>query len=222
MKDGNKVKISKKDVLLYAITDRQWLNGRTLASQVEEVLKNGATFLQLREKHIGHDELVKEALVIKEIAARYSVPFVIDDDVYAAKEADADGVHIGQSDNNYKMAREILGSDKIIGMTAHNLKEAIAAQNSGADYIGTGAVFTTSTKKDTIPLTMEALKNITDNITIPIVAIGGINHDNILQLKGLGVDGVAVISALFAQENVGEATHTLLNLCKEIVDVVHI
>ncbi len=222
MKDGNKVKISKKDVLLYAITDRQWLNGRTLASQVEEVLKNGATFLQLREKHIGHDELVKEALVIKEIAARYSVPFVIDDDVYAAKEADADGVHIGQSDNNYKMAREILGSDKIIGMTAHNLKEAIAAQNAGADYIGTGAVFTTSTKKDTIPLTMEALKNITDNITIPIVAIGGINHDNILQLKGLGVDGVAVISALFAQENVGEATHTLLNLCKEIVDVVHI
>lgn len=222
MKDGNKVKISKKDVLLYAITDRQWLNGRTLASQVEEVLKNGATFLQLREKHIGHNELVKEALVIKEIAARYSVPFVIDDDVYAAKEADADGVHIGQSDNNYKMAREILGSDKIIGMTAHNLKEAIAAQNAGADYIGTGAVFTTSTKKDTIPLTMEALKNITDNITIPIVAIGGINHDNILQLKGLGVDGVAVISALFAQENVGKATHTLLNLCKEIVDVVHI
>lgn len=222
MKDGNKVKISKKDVLLYAITDRQWLNGRTLASQVEEVLKNGATFLQLREKHIEHDELVKEALVIKEIAARYSVPFVIDDDVYAAKEADADGVHIGQSDNNYKIAREILGSDKIIGMTAHNLKEAIAAQNAGADYIGTGAVFTTSTKKDTIPLTMEALKNITDNITIPIVAIGGINHDNILQLKGLGVDGVAVISALFAQENVGEATHTLLNLCKEIVDVVHI
>lgn len=216
------MKISKKDVLLYAITDRQWLNGRTLASQVEEVLKNGATFLQLREKHIGHDELVKEALVIKEIAARYSVPFVIDDDVYAAKEADADGVHIGQSDNNYKIAREILGSDKIIGMTAHNLKEAIAAQNAGADYIGTGAVFTTSTKKDTIPLTMEALKNITDNITIPIVAIGGINHDNILQLKGLGVDGVAVISALFAQENVGEATHTLLNLCKEIVDVVHI
>ena len=186
------------------------------------MLKNGATFLQLREKHIGHDELVKEALVIKEIAARYSVPFVIDDDVYAAKEADADGVHIGQSDNNYKMAREILGSDKIIGMTAHNLKEAIAAQNAGADYIGTGAVFTTSTKKDTIPLTMEALKNITNNITIPIVAIGGINHDNILQLKGLGVDGVAVISALFAQENVGEATHTLLNLCKEIVDVVHI
>lgn len=212
------MKISKKDVLLYAITDRQWLSGRTLASQVEEVLKNGATFLQLREKHLEHDELVKEALVIKEIAARYGVPFVIDDDVYAAKEADADGVHIGQSDQDYKIARAILGSDKIIGMTAHNLKEAIAAQNVGADYIGTGAVFTTSTKKDTIPMTMATLKNITDNITIPVVAIGGINHDNILQLKGLGIDGVAVISALFAQENIGEATHTLLNLCKEIVD----
>lgn len=212
------MKISKKDVLLYAITDRQWLSGRTLASQVEEVLKNGATFLQLREKHLEHNELVKEALVIKEIAARYGVPFVIDDDIYAAKEAGADGVHIGQSDHDYKIARQILGSDKIIGMTAHNLKEAIAAQNAGADYIGTGAVFTTSTKKDTIPMTMATLRKITDNITIPIVAIGGINHNNILQLKGLGIDGVAVISALFAQENVGEATCTLLNLCREVVN----
>lgn len=139
--------IDKKDVLLYAITDRQWLNGKTLASQVEEVLKNGATFLQLREKHFKHDELVREAITIKEIAAKYNVPFVIDDDVYAAREADADGVHIGQSDTDYKRARNILGRDKIIGMTAHNLKEAIAAQNVGADYIGVGAVFTTSTKK---------------------------------------------------------------------------
>lgn len=217
-----KVNIDKKDVLLYAITDRQWLNGRTLASQVEEVLKNGATFLQLREKHLKHDELVREAITIKEIAAKYNVPFVIDDDVYAAREADVDGVHIGQSDTDYKRARNILGRDKIIGMTAHNLKEAIAAQNVGADYIGVGAVFTTSTKKDTVPMSFATLKEITDNITIPVVAIGGINHNNILELKGSGIDGVAVISALFAQKNTGKATRDLLNLCEEVINAIHI
>lgn len=214
--------IDKKDVLLYAITDRQWLNGKTLASQVEEVLKNGATFLQLREKHFKHDELVREAITIKEIAAKYNVPFVIDDDVYAARETDADGVHIGQSDTDYKRARNILGRDKIIGMTAHNLKEAIAAQNVGADYIGVGAVFTTSTKKDTVPMSFATLKEITDNITIPVVAIGGINHNNILELKGSGIDGVAVISALFAQKNTGKATRDLLNLCEEVINAIHI
>lgn len=209
-------KMNKKNVLLYAITDRQWLDGRTLASQVEEVLQGGATFLQLREKYLKHDELVKEAVVIKKIASKYNVPFVIDDDIYAAKEADVDGVHIGQNDIDYKKARKILGNDKIIGMTAHNLKEAIAAQNAGADYIGTGAVFTTSTKKDTIPMSFTTLKEITDHITIPVVAIGGINHNNILKLKGSGIDGVAVISALFAQENIKRATQELLNFCKEI------
>jgi len=108
------MKTNKKNMLLYAITDRHWLAGRTLASQVEEVLANGATFLQLREKHLGHSELVKEAVIIKEIAARYNVPFVINDDIYAAKEADADGVHIGQGDASYQKAREILGNSKII------------------------------------------------------------------------------------------------------------
>ncbi len=213
-----KVNINKKDVLLYAITDRQWLNGRTLASQVEEVLKNGATFLQLREKHLEHNELVREAITLKKIAAKYNVPFVINDDVYAAKEADADGVHIGQSDTDYKRARKMLGHNKIIGMTAHNLKEAIVAQSVGADYIGVGAVFTTSTKKDTMPMSFTTLREITDSITIPVVAIGGINHNNILQLQGSGIDGVAVISALFAQQNISKATLDLLNLCEEIIN----
>lgn len=212
------MKVSKQNMLLYAITDRQWLDGTTLAIQVEKVLKNGATFLQLREKHLEYDELVKEAITIKEIAAKYNVPFVINDNIYAAKEADVDGVHIGQNDADYKKAREVLGDDKIIGMTAHNLEEAIAAQKVGADYIGTGAVFTTSTKKDTVPLTMETLQKITESVTIPVVAIGGINHGNILQLKGLGIDGVAVISALFAQENIECATRELLKLCKEITN----
>ena len=212
------MKINKKNMLLYAITDRHWLAGRTLASQVEEVLANGATFLQLREKHLGHSGLVKEAIIIKEIAARYNVPFVINDDIYAAKEADADGVHIGQGDASYQKAREILGNNKIIGMTAHNLEEALAAQKAGADYIGTGAVFPTSTKQDTVPLSFARLKEITDTITIPVVAIGGINHNNILKLKGSGIDGVAVVSALFAQKDIGKATRKMLDLCMEVIN----
>ncbi len=212
------MKISGKDLLLYAITDRTWLNGGSLLSQVEEVLKNGATFLQLREKNLSYNELVEEAVQIKEIAARYNVPFVINDDIYAAKEAGADGVHIGQDDASYIKARKVLGDGKIIGMTAHNLKEALAAQEAGADYIGTGAVFPTSTKHDTIPLPLNRLREITDNIQIPVVAIGGINHKNILNLKGSGIDGAAVISAIFAQEDVGLATAEMLNLCREVVN----
>ena len=212
------MKISRKDLLLYAITDRTWLNGRSLLSQVEEVLNNGATFLQLREKNLSYNELVEEAVKIKEIAAKYNVPFVINDNIYAAKESGADGVHIGQDDASYIKAREVLGDGKIIGMTAHNLNEALAAQEAGADYIGTGAVFPTSTKQDTIPLSLENLKEITDNIQIPVVAIGGINHENILRLKGSGIDGAAVISAIFAQENPGLATAKMLNLCREVVN----
>lgn len=212
------MKINKENMLLYAITDRKWLNGRTLASQVEEVLKNGVTFLQLREKNLPYDELVKEAVQIKKIAAKYKVPFVINDNIYAALEAGADGVHIGQGDASYKEARKLLGDNKIIGMTAHNLNEALDAQNAGADYIGAGAVFTTSTKQDTIPMSFNTLKEITDNISIPVVAIGGINHENIKKLKGLGINGVAVISALFAQENISAATASMLNSSKEIVN----
>lgn len=212
------MKINKESMLLYAITDRKWLNGRTLVSQVEEALKNGATFLQLREKNLSYNELVKEAVQIKKIAAKYKVPFVINDNIYAAKEAGADGVHIGQGDASYHKARKLLGDNKIIGMTAHNLNEALAAQKAGADYIGAGAVFTTSTKQDTIPMPFDILKEITDNISIPVVAIGGINHENIKKLKGLGINGVAVISALFAQENISAATARMLDLSKEIVN----
>lgn len=212
------MKINKENMLLYAITDRKWLNGRTLVSQVEEVLKNGATFLQLREKNLSYNELVKEAIQIKKITAKYKVPFVINDNIYAALEAGADGVHIGQSDASYQKARKLLGDNKIIGMTAHNINEALAAQKAGADYIGAGAVFTTSTKQDTIPMPFNTLKEITDNVSIPVVAIGGINHKNIKELKGLGINGVAVISALFAQEDISAATARMLDLSREIVN----
>ena len=173
------MKIEKNAMQLYAITDKSWLNGNTLASQVEDALRGGATFLQLREKNASKKEIIKEALEIKEICKKYNVPFVIDDDVDIAKEVNADGVHIGQNDASYKYARDILGDNKIIGMTAHNLEEALTAQNSGADYIGVGAVFNTSTKLDTIPMSRETLMQITSNISIPVVAIGGINENNI-------------------------------------------
>ncbi len=205
--------ITHKDMLLYAITDRHWLNGRSLSSQVEEVLKNGATFLQLREKNLSHEEIVKEGKIIKKIAEKYHVPFVINDDIMAAKEIDADGVHIGQSDMEYKQARQILGDDKIIGMTAHNLKEALEAQEAGADYIGVGAVFHTDTKKDTTPLSQKELKEITSHVSIPVVAIGGIKSENIHELSGSGINGVAVVSALFAKEDAGMAAKHLLKLC---------
>ena len=203
----------KKSMLLYAITDRGWLKeGETLESVVEDVLKSGATFLQLREKIQGHEEIVKTARNLQTLCKKYNVPFVVNDDIMAAKEIDADGVHIGQSDMEYTKAREILGPDKIIGVSAGNLAEAKEAERVGADYIGVGAVFHTDTKKDATSLTMAQLKEISEEASIPVVAIGGISIDNALELKGTGVDGICVISAIFGSENPSEATKKLLDL----------
>ena len=193
-----------EDLMVYAITDRYWLNGAKLADQVEDVLKNGATFLQLREKSFTHEEMVAEAKEIKAIAAKYQVPFVINDDIYAAKEID-------------RKAREILGEDKIIGLSAGNLQEAIDAEKMGADYIGVGAVFHTDTKKDTTAMSFEELKEITDTVSIPVVAIGGISADNLMQLAGTGIDGISVISAIFGQEDPGAATKKLVELTREML-----
>lgn len=206
------------DLQLYAITDRYWLNGARLADQVEEVLKNGATFLQLREKKFSHEELIAEAAEIKDIAKRYHVPFVINDDIYAAKEIDADGVHIGQSDMAYQQARDILGPDKIIGLSAGNLEEAVTAEKMGADYIGVGAVFHTDTKENTTAISFDELREITQAVSIPVVAIGGINADNLMQLKGTGIDGISVISAIFGQPDPGAATRKLVALTKKMLD----
>ncbi|MDO4166376.1 MAG: thiamine phosphate synthase [Eubacteriales bacterium] len=206
------------DLQLYAITDRYWLNGARLADQVEEVLKNGATFLQLREKKFSHEELIAEAAEIKDIAKHYHVPFVINDDIYAAKEIDADGVHIGQSDMAYQQARDILGPDKIIGLSAGNLKEAVTAEKMGADYIGVGAVFHTDTKENTTAISFDELREITQAVSIPVVAIGGINADNLMQLKGTGIDGISVISAIFGQPDPGAATRKLVALTKKMLD----
>ena len=209
--------ITREQLLLYAVTDRSWLKGETLYEQVEKALKGGVTLVQLREKEFSHEEMVQEAKEIKEIAARYHVPFVINDDIYAAKEINADGVHIGQSDMEYQKAREILGPDKIIGVSAGNLEQAVAAEKAGADYIGVGAVFTTSTKLDHTRITFETLKEITSTVSIPVVAIGGISADNLTQLKGTGIDGISVISAIFGQPDPGAATKDLLHRTKEML-----
>lgn len=211
------MKVNPESMLVYAITDRYWLNGASLVDQVEDVLKNGATFLQLREKEFTHEEMVAEAKEIKQVAAKYHVPFVINDDIYAAKEIDADGVHIGQSDMEYQRAREILGNDKIIGISASTLEEAVAAEQAGADYIGVGAVFHTDTKDDATSLTFDELRQITKTVSIPVVAIGGIKASNLMELKGTGIDGISVISAIFGQPNPGAATAGLVKMTREML-----
>lgn len=211
------MKLNKESMLVYAITDRHWTGTQTLEQQVDDVLKNGATFLQIREKNMPHDELVKEAICIKEIAAKYNVLVVIDDDIYAVMEAGVDGVHIGQNDMDYVEARKLLGDNKIIGMTAPSVTLAKKAEELGADYIGAGAVFNTSTKKDTKPLELSTLKEICNSVSIPVVAIGGIDHSNVRKLKGTDIDGVAVISALFGASDPGEATRELVSIMKDII-----
>lgn len=208
--------VTNKDMQLYAITDRYWLDGASLTEQVEQVLKAGATFLQLREKDLTHSQMVEEARKIKELTDKYKVPFVINDDIMAAREINADGVHIGQSDMEYNKAREILGPDKIIGISAGTVEQAIQAEKMGADYIGVGAVFHTGTKKDADSISRETLLAIATSVNIPIVAIGGITAENMDYFKDTGIHGVAVISAIFGSKEPGRATKELLQKTKEV------
>ena len=211
------MRVTGEDMQLYAVTDTQWLNGKDFLSVIESVLANGATFLQLREKNATHEEIVKKAIAIKPIAKKYGVPFVIDDDIYAAKEADADGVHIGQSDADYKTARAVLGEGKIIGMTVKTKEQAENAIRMGADYVGMGAVFHTSTKLDAKDMSKETLIELTGMMKdIPVVAIGGINYDNCDYLKDTGVDGIAVVSAIFAADDCAEAARKLFIKTREL------
>ena len=213
----NGVKVKAEDMQLYAVTDTQWLNGRDFLEVIESVLANGATFLQLREKNATHEEIVAKAKAIKPIAKKYGVPFVIDDDIYAAKEADVDGVHIGQNDASYEKAREVLGEGKIIGMTVKTRQQAENAIRLGADYVGMGAVFHTSTKKDAKDMSGETLLELAGMMEdIPVVAIGGISYDNCDYLKDTGVDGIAVVSAIFASDDCALATRKLFVKTREL------
>ena len=208
----------RKSMLLYAVTDRAWLKeNESLVSVCKEVLENGATFLQIREKDLDAAVFEQEANALKELCAGYRVPFVVNDSVEIAVSIDADGVHVGQSDIKGRDIRAMIGPDKILGISAGTVAEAVAAEKAGADYIGVGAVFATSTKKNARNLSVEQLKEISDSVSIPVVAIGGINASNITELCGSGVDGVAVVSAIFAAEHPGNATANLLKLSEEMV-----
>ena len=211
------MKCDKKDLLLYAVTDRSWLNGATLYEQVEEALKGGATFVQLREKELDQAHFLEEAIQIKELCKRYQVPFVINDNVDIAMEMDADGVHVGQSDMEAGDVRAKLGPDKIIGVSTQTIEQAVLAQQRGADYLGVGAVFHTGSKADAEDVSHETLKAICQAVSIPVIAIGGISKQNVLELSGSGICGIAVISAIFAQPDIRSATAELKALTEEMV-----
>ena len=206
-------------MLLYAVTDQSWLKeNETLLDVVKEVLKNGATFLQIREKDLAEGDFEEEAKKLKDICREYQVPYVVNDNVDIAMHIDADGVHVGQSDIKGRDIRSMIGSDKILGISAGTVEEAIAAEKAGADYIGVGAVFVTSTKKNARNMSIDCLKEIVDSVNIPVVAIGGINAKNMMELAGSKIDGIAVVSAIFAAENPGDATKNLLIKAKELVN----
>lgn len=194
---------------LYAVTDRSWLNGTTLAWQVEEALKGGVTMLQLREKDLSEDVFYSEAQEIQKICARYQVPFLINDNVELACQIDADGVHVGQSDMDAFQVREKIGRGKILGVSAQTVEQAILAEQQGADYLGVGAIFPTNSKADAKAVNIHTLREIRQAVSIPIVAIGGITIENLKQLAGSGISGIAVISAIFAQKEIRKAAAQL-------------
>lgn len=203
------INCSKKELMLYAITDRHWLGDETLYDQVKKALDGGATFVQLREKKLDREDFLAEALEIQKLCKKYGVPFVINDEVSIAKDIDADGVHVGQSDMEAMDVRKVLGPDKILGVSAQTVEQAIIAEKHGADYLGVGAVFATGSKDDADDVSHETLKAICEAVSIPVIAIGGITKDNVSELAGSGICGVAVISAIFGQNDIKKATEDL-------------
>lgn len=207
----------RNDLVLYAVTDRSWLGEETLCSQVEKALKGGATFIQLREKNLDEDSFLEEAKEIQKLCREYKVPFVINDNVEIAARINADGVHVGQSDMEAEDVRKKLGPEKIIGVSAQNVEQALKAQEHGADYLGVGAVFPTGSKADATEVSRGTLKDICEAVEIPVIAIGGISCENVSELRDTGICGVAVISAIFAQRDICAATAELKKRVKEIL-----
>lgn len=211
------MKVRPEQLRLYAVTDRAWAADEdAFLAQVEAAIEGGAAFVQLREKHLDDKAFLAEAERFVALCRRKGVVSIINDNVEIAARTGADGVHVGQEDLAAGRVRDVLGPDKIIGVSAHNVEEALAAQAAGADYLGTGAAFVTGTKTDAKPISRDTIRAICDAVDIPVVAIGGITRDNILELKGCGLDGVAVVSALFAQKDVKAAAEELLALSNEI------
>ena len=212
------MRCDKRTMRLYAVTDRHWTGKKTLIEQAEEALCGGITCLQLREKELAEDEFLDEAIKLRKLCRSYGVPFVVNDNVEIAVKCGADGVHVGQGDMDVRRVREIVGENVFIGVSAQNVGQALEAERGGADYLGVGAVFATSTKLDADTVSFDELKKICRAVSIPVCAIGGINKDNILQLRGSGIDGVALVSAIFASESITDECRRLLELSERVAE----
>ena len=208
----------EKSLELYAVTDRHWATEQSLYEQCELALKGGVTFLQIREKNLDSETFEKEALELFALCRKYKVPFVVNDNVELAVKIDADGVHVGQQDMQAQEVRKLLGPDKILGVSAQTVEEAVLAEKQGADYLGVGAVFPTGSKADAIEVPHTVLKEICRAVKIPVVAIGGITKENIIQLNGSGIKGIAVISAIFAQKDIFAAASELKKLTANLAE----
>nr|WP_295970316.1 thiamine phosphate synthase [uncultured Bacillus sp.] len=204
------------DYTLYLCTDRSLMSTNTLEEAVERAIRGGCTLVQLREKNCSSLEFYQTALKVKTITDRYNVPLIINDRVDIALAVDAAGIHVGQSDLPASVVRQIIGPDKLLGVSAANLIEAVQAEKDGADYLGVGAMYATATKKDTRPVSLEELKEIRHKVKIPIVVIGGINKNTVMNFKDFGIDGLAIVSAVIAQDNIEQAAQELLQMFKEL------
>ncbi len=212
------MKCDKNTMLLYAVTDRSWTGNQTLYQQVEAALRGGITCLQLREKELDDEAFLKEAVEIKELCHKYNVPLFINDNVNVAIRCGADGIHVGQNDMACEVVRSLVGDNMMIGVSAHTVEEAIEAEENGADCLGVGAVFSTSTKFDARVLSMQTLRDICQAVDIPVVAIGGLNKGNIGKLAGTGVDGVALVSAVFGAKDIESECRELYQISKSMVN----
>ncbi len=219
-KPGRIMKYDKDSLLLYAVTGSAWTGNKTLYMQVEEALRGGATCIQLREKEQDDDAFLKEAVLIKGLCRTYHVPFIVNDNVTVAVECGADGIHVGQTDMDAGNVRRLVGENMILGISAQTVEQAVLAEQNGADYLGVGAVFSTSTKPDADMVSLKTLKEICEAVSIPVVAIGGIYKHNIMELAGTGIEGVALVSAIFASPDIENECRQLLGLAKRMVKTV--
>ena len=211
------MKFEKQMLRLYAVTDRGWVGKKTLYEQIEEALKRGVTIVQLREKNLDTAAFIEEAVKVKELCHRYNVPLIINDNVTVALKSGADGVHVGIEDTPVEEIRKAVPYGFIIGATAKTVEQARSAERQGADYLGVGAVFPSPTKKNAVRITKEQLKEISLSVAIPTVAIGGITLDNVDELSGGGMDGIAVVSAIFAADDIKKAAAELKKKAQAVI-----
>lgn len=211
------MKIKSEILRVYGVTDASWTGRFTLLEQVEQALKGGVTCIQFRDKQLENDAFLREAKKMKVLCEKYHVPLIINDHVDIAVRCGADGVHVGQKDMEAKEVRKLVGEKMIIGVSARTVEQAIQAEQAGADYLGVGAVFGTSTKMDAEKISLERLKEICQAVTIPVVAIGGVQKDNFPELAGTGVAGAALVSAIFSAQDIEEECRNLRNISEQIV-----